>query len=366
MVVIGVSARMLAVSAKRAGFDPIAIDLFADQDTRAVARCIPLPALEERAVLHAVASVVAEIGRTYLVYGGGIDTHPDWVERIADLADLAGNPPQTLRMMHEPASFFGLLDSLSIPYPETRFSHPQDPDAWLCKIPFTEGGSGVLPGRTRADLRGGYYQKKIEGPSMSVLFLADRREANIVGFNTQWSAAPPAPSPYLFSGIMNSADLSVQQRKQIAVYVTRLVKSASLVGLNSLDFLMERGECRVLELNPRPGTSVSLYDDLFPFGLVAEHIRAFQGCRVAGPHREFPGIRGLEIVYAERPCRIVEDVAWPEWTVDRPMPGTRVPTHAPICTVTGRAATRGALRRLLTHRRRTIQDFFLPVAKDNL
>ncbi|MGH8558667.1 MAG: ATP-grasp domain-containing protein [Methylococcales bacterium] len=356
LVVIGQSARMLAVSAARAGPRLVAIDLFADSDTREVARTIALPSLEEGQVLEALQSVVAECGRSRLVYGSGIDTRPDWVERFSDLVDVVGNSASVLMRVHSPASFFGLLDSLTIPYPEIRFSRPEDPDAWLFKIPFTEGGRGVLSEMEHPDHAHGYYQKKLEGPSMSVLFLANREEAFIIGFNTQWTVGPDAPLPYLFGGIMNTAGLAIQQKIQIGDYVAKLVKSASLAGLNSLDFMIDGGECRVLELNPRPSASLILYDKSFPHGLLAEHIRAVKGLPVRKPNPEGPGCRGLEIVYVQQPCMIGQAIRWPGWTLDRPMPGTKIAAGEAICTVTAKATAGEALRTLLSLRKRKILE----------
>ncbi|MGH8552261.1 MAG: hypothetical protein ACRERS_03120, partial [Methylococcales bacterium] len=204
LVVIGQSARMLAISAARARLKPIAIDLFADCDTREVAPTIVLSSLEKDQVFGALKRVSAQCGRVLLVYGSGIDSRPDWVEEFSDWVDVAGNPASVLRVLHDPKSFFGLLDHLAIPYPEIRYERPEDPRAWLYKIPFTEGGSGVLPVARHPGPDYGYYQKKLDGPALSVLFLANRREAFIIGFNTQWTAGHDARLPYLFGGIMNT------------------------------------------------------------------------------------------------------------------------------------------------------------------
>jgi uncharacterized protein len=359
-VVIGQSARMLAESAVRGGFAPIAIDLFADSDTRKIARCIQLSSLEETPVLRALAAIVTENAGISLVYGSGVDTRPDLVEKISGLMDLSGNPPSVLRRMHDPASFFGLLDSLAIPYPETRVGRPEEPQTWLFKIPFTEGGRGVLSGAEHPEAAPGYYQKKLAGPAMSVLFLASRRDARIIGFNTQWCAGPDpdAATPYRFSGIMNCAALSFGQQRQLRDYVNRLVESVSLAGLNSLDFVLEDGECKVLELNPRPGASLMLYDRCYPRGLLSEHINSVKGSTMDLPARASRRYRGLEIVYADQSCQVGTTARWPNWTADRPVAGTQVAAGEPLCTVTAVAASGDALRRILTQRRQRIQDYF--------
>ncbi|MGH8477134.1 MAG: ATP-grasp domain-containing protein, partial [Methylococcales bacterium] len=273
LVVIGQSARMLAVSAARARLKPIAIDLFADCDTREVAPTIVLSSFEKDQVFGALKRVSAQCGRVLLVYGSGIDSRPDWVEDLSEWVELVGNGASVLRVLNDPKSFFGLLDSLAIPYPEIRFSRPHDPNAWLYKIPFTEGGGGVFPVAQHPGPDYGYYQKKLDGPALSVLFLANRREALIIGFNTQWTAGHDTRLPYLFGGIMNTTGLTLKQRLKVAGYVAKLTRSVQMVGLNSLDFMLDQHECCVLEVNPRPSSSLILYDKCFRHGLLAEHIR---------------------------------------------------------------------------------------------
>ena len=45
------------------------------------------------------------------------------------------------------------------------------------------------------------------------------------------------------------------------------------------------------------------------------------------------GARAAAILYADPGALTVDTVAWPEWTADRPGPGTRIPRYRPIATV---------------------------------
>ena len=363
LVVIGLSARMLAASAARAGIRPIAIDLFADRDTREIADCISLPSFEYRNVLPAIEKAVQENGVLSLVYGSGIDSRPDLIEQISNMAEVIGNSSATLRIAHSPNAFFSLLDTLAIPYPQTLFRRPANPADWLFKVPYTEGGRGVFPGTAHPEDPDGYYQKKINRRAMSVLFLANREDARIVGFNTQWTVGPKTAAPYRFAGIANYADLNAGQKELLADYATKLVKSISLVGINSLDFILEDGQCKVLELNPRPVASAMLYDDRYPCGFLAEHVRAFEGLLPMAPVSSGSPYRGLEVVYAQRSCEIGANVDWPDWGIDRPMAGTRISVNDPLCTVTAEAASITNFRSLLLRRKRRILDVLYPLEK---
>lgn len=354
LIVIAQSARMLAVSAARAGFEPVAVDLFADRDTRAVAPTIAISSLDDSSVLDALHRVLAAGVNACLVYGSGIDNRPNLVEKLALRVDVLGNCASVLRIFREPSQFFGLLDSLAIPYPAISATQPQDPESWLYKIPFTEGGVGVFPALSHPDQPQGYYQRKLEGPAFSALFLGNREEARIVGFNIQWTAGLDTDSPFLFGGIMNTTSLTLEQRLKIEEYVSRLVRSVSLVGLNSLDFMLDQGECKVLEVNPRPSSSMILYDRDFPQGLLAEHIRACQGLPLREGVVKPRLLQGLQIVFAQKPCIIDANLDWPPWATDRPMPGAHIDANAPICTVTASGLKEDSVKDLLCVRKEKI------------
>ena len=347
---------MLAASAVRAGFRCIAIDLFADTDTRSIADCVQLSSFQESLMLPPLSDLCAKFGRLPLVYGSGIDTRPKLLEKIARYVRPLGNSPAVLDRLQAPKKFFAVLDRLQIPYPEVRFSRPCDPRSWLYKIPYTEGGFGVLPAVRYRGGGCGYFQKKIESRPFSVSFIANQREARILGFNTQSTAASDGGFPYRFSGIINRAFLSREQKAVLSRHVDTLVGSLGLTGFHSLDFLIEDSRCLVLEVNPRPCASLMLYDRDFDSGLLNAHIRAVEAFElpeaVGGSRR----VRGLEIVYAPRALVLNQALRWPSWVVDRPAPGTRLSAGDALLTVTAAASSRKAVVSLLALRRHAILE----------
>ena len=267
-----------------------------------------------------------------LVYGSGLDIKPDLLEALSAGRKVYGNAPETLRLLKSPRCFFGLLDRLAIPYPETRFDPPADPWGWLVKPSCGEGGKGVgfcaqaaPPG---AEL---YYQRQLPEPPMSALFLADGENARIIGFNTLWTARLPG-QPFLYAGAINRAELGPDQQAQIADAIARLTQATGLRGLNSLDFMRDSALCRALEINPRPSATLSLYDADFPEGLLARHIRACRG-NLGPPWQAGATIRASKAVFARRGSTIPTGFSWPAGCCDRPMPGESIAAGQPICTV---------------------------------
>ena len=122
-----------------------------------------------------------------------------------------------------------------------------------------------------------------------------------------------------------------------------------LVGLNSLDVLIEHDRFHVIELNPRPGASLDLYDGGDPVGLVAHHLRACAGELPA--HFQPPAqATAAAVVYADDALRIAPGTTWPAWAADRPGADARIACDAPVCTVFAAAATPTHARRLVAAR----------------
>ncbi len=361
LLLIGLSARMLAQSAMRAGWRPCVVDVFADEDTGAAAvSCLAVPSragqFDQAALLATVRRFVPPGVGAALVYGSGLDSQPDLLEELAAGRVLYGNPPSTLRLIQRPQPFFALLDSLAIPYPDSRFDRPEPCEGWLLKSACSEGGKGVR--LAHFDSSAGvssYYQRRLPGDAMSALFLADGRRAKVIGFNTQWTVCQLPDRPFLFAGAMSQAELDQNRRSEVSRYIERLVEAASLRGLNSLDFILDGDLCRVLEINPRPSATMALYDKEFARGLLYHHILACQGDLYGEGERCSASTRqAFKVLYATDHLLIPQALPWPSWSADRPRPGTIIRAGEPLCTVRGSGASSVCLKRQIAVRESAI------------
>lgn len=358
LIVLALSANMLARSARRNGWRPLSLDLFADEDTRRVSRyaeAIPKGrcGFDDEALIAAVERADPRSEALGIVYGSGLDLCPDLLEKLGVKRRIYGNSAATVRLMREPQLFISLLDNADVPHPETRFLIPPKGDGWLVKSRYGEGGRGVARLGAGFIARGDvYFQRYIDGDTVSVLFLADGRTARVIGYNTQW--ASPA-SPFLFGRIVNHADLSEGQRALLRDYVERLVAATALVGLNTLDCVLDGDIVRVLEVNPRPGASLVLYDEDYPRGLLAEHVRV---CRGGGIEPGLPAHppRGYEILYAPWDMSIPEGGNWPDWCFDRPAAGMKIFSGQPVCSIRARAGDNSSVLLMLEKRKRALLD----------
>jgi predicted ATP-grasp superfamily ATP-dependent carboligase len=352
LLIAACSGRMLARSAARCGLRPVVLDLYADSDTReCAAACERAPpgriGFEPTALLAAAERLAPPRSGYALAYGSGLDIDPDLLQRLGQGRAVYGNPPAVARLLKTPAAFFDLLRRLDIPHPEIRCEPPSQPRGWLFKPDCGEGGKGVVFCAQAAPASaGGYYQRRLPGPPLSALFLADGENARIVGFNTLWTCGQP-DHPFLFAGAVNRADLSPEQRAQVGASIARLTQAVGLKGLNSLDFMLDGAACRVLEVNPRPSATLALYDADFPEGLLARHLRACCG-ELGDPWASGAVARAYRVVFAAQD--IVAPAAWPEGCVDRPLPGSVVKAGEPFCSVEAEGRSRREAERWLRRR----------------
>ena len=353
---------MLAQSAARAGLSPVVLDGYADEDTQACSdRVVAIPAGPEgfdRQVLLDTATRLAAPGTYPLIYGSGLDASPELLEALAVGRELIGNSPAVHRRLRSPRQFFSLLDEQGMAYPESRFEPPLKTEGWLVKAGCGEGGKRVRfwdKGSVVANDE--YFQRRLTGPALSVLFLADGHLAQIIGFNTQWSVSD-ACRPYLFSGAINRTRLSSVQRQQVSEWVGKLVPILALRGLNSLDFMMEGHCCKILELNGRPSATLGLYDADFPAGLLAEHIRACRGSLTGATAAVGSIVRAMKVFFAPAERNASFGVGLPRWCVDRPVDPSSVAAGQPLCTITAEGRSVREVQRLLAQREAWLNQTF--------
>jgi uncharacterized protein len=321
---------MLAQAAQRSGFKPLVIDLWADQDTRSCAEDIQqIPSLAQGHLLPAIAYFVRQYPVSCAVYGSGFEPFLDSLRRMGSRLTVLGNRPDVFARLQDKQAFFSLLKALHITYPDVSYHKPDQGERWLIKPVYGQGGEGVRAScGSEAIEASSYWQKYQEGKPHSVLFLADGKRSQIVGFNRQWTTSLNDKDEFIFSGIINNTDLTPEKKTQISGWVAGLVPELSLKGLNSMDFIQAGDSSYVLEINPRPPASMQLYgSDLF-----ARHIKACQG--------ELPDYQPVQVdftayqvVYAQQDTKIPEGFEWPEGVVDIPIPNTTISTGLPICSM---------------------------------
>jgi predicted ATP-grasp superfamily ATP-dependent carboligase len=358
VLIAAASGRALAGSARRGGYAPLVADFFCDQDTVALARSHVridhglAHGMNEDRLIAALGSLAAPEEPIGVVWGSGFEDRPALLARIAERWRLLGNGAQTVAQVKDPAIFAALCGQCGIPHPQISVTPPAEPDGWLAKRGGGAGGVHIANATDTETFAGRrYFQRRVRGVPVSALFLADGRRAVTIGLSTQWCAPAPA-RPFRYGGAVRPAVLAPGVADALNDAVQRLAQAIPLIGLNSADFLVDGGEFSLLEINPRPGATLDVFEPEEQ-SLFALHIAACEGNLGSAPPR-LVGAHAAAIVYAERDIAAFPALEWPAWTADRPHSGTAIEAGEPLCTVSATAPTAAAAKSLVDARLATV------------
>jgi len=358
VLIAALSGRAPAAAALRAGYAPLVADLFGDEDMR-VAVCGSertrgdLEAgLDEESLLETLARMAEGQHCIGVVCGSGFEDRPGLLERIAARWPLLGNDAATVRRAKDPFGLAALCGELGVPHPEVAETRPADSRGWLRKRIGGSGGTHVQPAdRCRSQAEEVYYQRRVAGRAVSALFLANGEEALLVGLSAQWSN-PKHDAGARYGGAVRPAGIGRPLARRLRRHLAPLSRALGLRGLNSADFLVGRGEYWLLEINPRPGATLDLFDcPAAP--LFALHLDACRGALPARAPRQ-RGAAAVAIAYATREIAHMPRLDWPVWCADRQTAGSRLREGDPICSVAAKALSSETARGLVETRIRTV------------
>jgi predicted ATP-grasp superfamily ATP-dependent carboligase len=336
------SGRALAAAARRARYRPLLADFFDDSDTRGFCAANRLieggldTGFEGESLIGTLEELAKEATPCGFVYGAGFEDRAELLELVAQRWTLFGNPPGVVRGVKDPVRLAELCATLNIPHPKFSARMPRDRQHWLVKSAGGSGGSHVAPaGALRAEGEKIYFQRIAAGEPVSILFLADGAKAQMVGSSRQWAAQAPG-EPFRFGGSLRPAGLSPGLETRLRRAAEVITAACGLRGLNSIDFLVEGSEYTLIEVNPRPGATLDIFEDR-DGSLFRAHM---DSCRGRLPQRplEFAGAAAAGIAYARHEIISMPALVWPYWASDRQKARTALRPHDPLCTIKARAA----------------------------
>jgi len=398
VAVAGLSARLLAQSAARAGWRVAALDIFGDRDTRAAADCWfdvgagdsagAQLALDRARLVDALTRIARLPHLLGWIGGSGLEPLMAPLCREPGLPRLVGNDAETIAAVREPRRFFALLDALGITHPAVSFERPEQTDGWLFKLADGCGGTHIRPAAAVASVattattpqampqtaphetafapqprptpgEHGYFQRLGNGQPLSALFIGAGGRAHLLGFAEQLVCAI-GDLRFVHAGSLGPIGMPPPAAARIQQALDALCAHTGLVGINSCDFLFDGTTFEVLEINARPSATMALYEtaspDAWPRGLLAGHLDACRHGRAPSDAslalaREPRWRAGQQVLFA--PVSFTASAAFSDACFDDPhcrdvpMPGTRIEAGQPVCTLLARAASLDAVRRAL-------------------
>jgi predicted ATP-grasp superfamily ATP-dependent carboligase len=269
VLILGASARAAAASARRAGLDPFAIDLFADADTQQLCDCLRCPPDRYPEGLFELAKQAPPMP---WMYTGGLENYPELIAGLARERELWGNGPNALGYARDPYQIAWILEYYELPGPGVR--HPltglPPEGCWLRKRRGGSGGLGVRIATLTdfespsSDPDGHYFQQFVPGRSMSVAFSTGGKlvwQHLMLGVTIQlvgesWLHAPP----FRYAGNIGPVDLTDEITQQVRTAGDRIATHTGLRGTWGIDFVMHLESPYTIEVNPRYPASAEIIE----------------------------------------------------------------------------------------------------------
>jgi predicted ATP-grasp superfamily ATP-dependent carboligase len=252
ILILGASGRAAAFSALRAGLTPVVIDLFADEDLRAVADVRPIAAREYP---RGLVERAGEVLPMPWIYTGGIENHPDIVAQIAAERPLLGNGPEVLAKVRDPFALAAALDEAGLPHPHVRrYDDPPAEGPWLEKPLRGSGGAGIRPAKKKCTGAHRYFQEFMEGEGRAAIF----RDGELLGVTRQlvgkdWLHAPR----FGYCGSVGPVEGEAAEWKKLGEV---LVQWSGIRGVFGIDAIVRDGVPWLIEVNPRYTASVEILE----------------------------------------------------------------------------------------------------------
>jgi predicted ATP-grasp superfamily ATP-dependent carboligase len=134
--------------------------------------------------------------------------------------------------------------------------------------------------------------------------------------------------------------------------------------LNSADFMVDGDDFWILEINPRPGATLDIFE-ADGASLFTLHTGACAG-DLPDEAPRLDGAKASAIFYAERDVIAPERFEWPSWSADRPNAGIAIKAGEPLCTVHAAAATGVEARALVDERSASVHIWTHDWAHDQM
>ena len=363
ILVVSVSARMLAELAVRDGFDVVAVDRFGDLDLQGL--CASVSILRDLGGEGGMAELVAAAERipaAAVVYGAGLENRPDLVERLAAGRTLLGCAPGTLRRVRDPGRLGASLRGAGLAHPDT-FSAAEAPALadrarrWVAKPALGGGGRRVRAwrgGRLRA---GDVVQARIAGVPCSAAAVADGRDAVLLGVSEQLTGRRAfGARGFVWCGNVAPPRLPAAERDALgraaAAVCAHVARDFGVLGLFGVDLVWDGERAWVVEVNPRPTASLETIAAVHGVRPFAAHVEACRGRLPSSPPLAGPAAAaGKAIVYASEDVRVPDTRGWVEAGIrDVPHPDEAIPTGHPVCTLTATGPSPAAVLAALEDR----------------
>lgn len=328
VLVVAVSARMIAQLAVADGYEVTALDRFGDVDLRAIAPAATASSND------ALAELAAGVEADAVVYGGGLENRPDLVAQLSRGRELLGTPAELLDAVRDPWEVGAAARTAGARAPETRtideLPAADRASGWLRKPRHGGGGRGVRRWRGGRLHAGEILQRHVHGLSCSAVAIADGRQAAVLGITEQLHRG------FRWTGNLTPPRMPEGEQAELAGQLRAVCDEVAarfgVRGAFGIDAVWDGRHAWVLEVNPRPPAGL----ELFGPGSFEAHVRAVRGNGLPVVGRP-PASRCAKVklvLFADRDVRVPDPEWWPAGLVrDIPHGEEQISRGSPVCTL---------------------------------
>ncbi len=358
------------MSAKRAGFDVAAADMFGDADLRSMANVSVVTNYP-----HGLVEAVKHFAPGPWIYTGALENHPNLVERMSKSRELLGTSADQLPAVRNPALMSRALQEAELPHPANRPADDPPPtnELWLVKPLRSAGGLGICSwsGTLLPETKDYFFQTKIEGTPISAVFVGTSDGVTFLGateqlIGTEWLHS----AGFQYCGSLGPLQLASTTTRQCRRIGETLRRRFGLLGLFGVDAILSDDEVIPVEINPRYPASVEILERCSGCSAVKLHVDACRNApQIVAPERPTgEKFCGKAIVYAPRDLNVDHSAHLHLWqqrgdplkpeVADIPMAGTEIPRHRPILTIFAEGPNREHVVAALRSKTKTIVQGF--------
>jgi predicted ATP-grasp superfamily ATP-dependent carboligase len=367
LVILGASVRSLAESARRAGFQVHAADLFRDLDLVAAAREAVRVRGESGGYPHGLATAAAGFPQgAPWCYTGALENHPELLAALAARRPLAGTPAERVVRIRDPDLLAAAVAAAGLRVPDTHHRPDGLPTdgSYLVKPRAGAGGRGIRPwdGATAAewsrrpmasDQARHVWQRRLAGTPVSASYVMAAGTARLVGVTRQLVGADWCHAPRFAwcGGVIEDRPAWNEGFERLGATLAAAFEPVGMIGVDAV--VDTRGRIGVLEVNPRPTASMELFERACGISIAARHLTACG--HVAIPEQPPPaepgwhwakavlfaaGDAAVSTTFVESLRRIAapwarDDADWPA-IADVPAAGQVLAAGSPACTLFAR------------------------------
>ena len=269
ILIVGGSTRAAADSVRRAGWEPVCADLFADLDLRMTAEVIPVQNYPE-----SLPDDVAHVRADGWFYCGALENSPRILEGILRkgnlIGPLLGVSPDALGKLRDPGWLATSLDGAGLKTLSVvnQSSPPQTDGTWLQKPLASAGGRMIrIWDETAARIpfpEAHYFQKIAPGTGGSVVFRIHLGNAEWLGSAYELKSPSESDPPLAFSYCGSFGpipDLPVAVEAKLKTMIRTIIDHIpSIDGFVGLDFRFDGNDVWLLEVNPRYTASIEVLE----------------------------------------------------------------------------------------------------------